>query len=169
MNIRKQYAVFIVTQLGLAAVLFWSGSATWIDERSDPELGGLVVTQAADGTQIIPLIPVSSVIAICAVLGVIATGAWGRRIIGVATAGVSSVTVVAALSSDIEGVSGWTSLVIVLSVGLVLTSVSVVVMGPHWPQLGRKYRRDDPSEPPSDPWKALDQGIDPTIGPDDKP
>ncbi len=169
MSIHKQYAAFIVIQLVLAGILFWSGSTTWIDESSDPELGGLVVGVAAEGAQIIPLIPVSSVIAICAILGVIATGAWGRRVIGIATAGVAFATVVVALRTDIGGVSGWIYLVVVLSFGLILNSMSAAFVGPRWPQMGKKYRRDAPPDPQSDPWKALDKGIDPTIEPGDKP
>lgn len=169
MNIRRQYVIFIVTQLALAGVLFWSGSTTWIEESSDPELGGLTVGNASEGAQIIPLIPVASVLALSAVLGVVATGPWGRRIIGAITAASALATVVAALRVDIEGITGWIYLVIVLSAGLILTNMSAVVVGPHWPQLGTKYRRDKPSDSPSDPWQALDQGIDPTIDSGDKP
>ena len=170
LDIRRQFVIFIVAQVIFAAALFWSGSNVWIEEFPDPGLGGLRVGVAETGAQIIPLIPVASVVALIAVLGVLATGAWGRRIIGTATAIVAFATALATASVIVnfsgagrDGIAGWLVLVVALSGGLVLTSLSAVIIGGHWPQLGKKYQRDQPEGIPIDPWKALDQGIDPTV------
>lgn len=169
MNDRRQYALFIVTQLIFAGLLFLSGSTIWIEKPPDPGLGDLTVGVAETGAQIIPLIPVVAVVALIAVLGVIATGEWGRRIIGVATACVAIANVFATMNTGIEGIGGWIFLVVALSGGIILTSLGAVVAGRRWPQLGKKYQRDQPGDLPRDPWKALDQGIDPTVEPGDLP
>jgi len=170
LDIRRQFVIFIVAQAIFASVLFWSGSAVWVEDLPDPELDGLRIGVAETGAQIIPLIPVASVVALIAVLGVLATGVWGRRIIGTATAVVAFATALATASVAVnfnddsrDGIAGWVALVVVLCGGLVLTSFSAAIIGGHWPQLGRKYQRDQPGGIPIDPWKALDQGIDPTV------
>lgn len=163
MNSRRQFTVFIAAQLALAAVLFWTGSAIWVQIDPDSELGGLTVESSKTGAQIVPLIPVTAVVAVIAVLGVIATGMWGRRIIAVATLVIAAGTIIAVVNIDRDGILGWVILVMVLSLGLVVTSASAVIAGQFWPLLGKKYQRDHSGSIGNDPWKALDQGIDPTL------
>ncbi len=101
-----------------------------------PELGGLSIGVAETGAQMIPLIPVASVVALIAVLGVLATGVWGRRIIGTSTTIVALVTALVTAFTVLninvegsEGIAGWAVLVVVLCGGLVLTSLQC---GDHW-------------------------------------
>lgn len=78
-------------------------------------------------------------------------------------AAVSVIAVVSLLTADVTGIVVWIAMSVGLAAALVLTNVWAVARGSRWPILGRKYERESANQEPSDPWKALDQGIDPTL------
>ena len=162
-NLRRQYIFFIVAQAALAGALLWAGSMTWRSTVVDPLTENLGILSSETGSQIIPWISVSAVISLIAVLGVVATSSWGRRVIGVCAAFAAASLGVSVLLTDYQGIIGWVALVSVLSLGLIATNALAVVRGPSWPRLGRKYERSSADSLPRDPWSALDQGIDPTL------
>jgi hypothetical protein len=88
-------------------------------------------------------------IGLAGVAGVIGTGRWGRRIIGV-------VVLIGAVGAALQGptVAGW------FGVGLLALGGFVMVWGAaQWPTLGSRFDR----APKQDLWSQLDRGEDPTL------
>lgn len=160
---RQEFTVFIVVQLALGAVSWWVGSQAWRTKLTEVIAEDLGTTVIESGSTIAPMVSVNAVVSIVAVLGVIATRVWGRRLIGGLAAIVSLATLVSILSANSEGILWWIGSSAALALGLILTNGWAAIRGSHWPMLGRKYERDSGEQAPTDPWKALDQGIDPTV------
>ena len=97
--------------------------------------------------------------ALAATGGIVATRTVGRRIVGVVTALVGVVDVVAAAS--------WS---VVLGGGLlVVAGVATTWRAPRWPSLSSRYESQQtsaasPTRHAHDLWNALDKGEDPTQG-----
>jgi hypothetical protein len=88
-------------------------------------------------------------IGLAGVAGVIGTGRWGRRIIGV-------VVLMGAVGAALQGptVAGW------FGVGLLGLGGCVMLWGAaQWPTLGSRFDR----APKQDLWSQLDRGEDPTL------
>lgn len=86
------------------------------------------------------------------IAGLIATRAVGRRVIGVAL-GVTGVVSLVAQWGDWRAVLGG---------ALVGIGAGTLVWAPGWPVLGRRFEGSKSSRA-DDPWRALDDGVDPTI------
>lgn len=160
---QREFTIFIIAQIALGALTWWVASQVWrvsLTEAISEDLGTTVIES---GSQIAPILSINGVVSIVAVLGIIATKTWGRRIIGVLAAAVSVIAVVSLLTADVTGIVVWIAMSVGLAAALVLTNVWAVARGSRWPILGRKYERESANQEPSDPWKALDQGIDPTL------
>lgn len=86
------------------------------------------------------------------IAGLIATRAIGRRVIGVALGAVGVIALVAQ----------WGQWRAALGGALVVLGAASVVWAPHWPVLGRRFEGSGSGQP-DDPWRALDDGVDPTV------
>jgi hypothetical protein len=88
-------------------------------------------------------------IGLAGVAGVIATGRWGRRIIG-------GVVLIGALGAALQGptAAGWIGVAL-----LALGGIVVIVGATRWPTLGSRFDR----APKQDLWSQLDRGEDPTL------
>lgn len=160
---QREFAVFICAQIGLGALTWWVSSQAWRVSLTEAISEDLGTTVTESGSQIAPILSVNGVVSIVAVLGIIATKTWGRRVIGILAAIVSAITVVSLIGANSAGIGFWIAISVGLAVGLVLTNLWAVARGSNWPILGRKYERQSLDHHPTDPWKALDQGIDPTL------
>ncbi|MFM1917124.1 MAG: hypothetical protein RJB01_639 [Actinomycetota bacterium] len=85
------------------------------------------------------------------IAGLIATRAIGRRVIGVALG-------VMGLIATIAQWGDWRAS---LGAALVVLATATVVWAPNWPVLGRRFEGSS-SRRRDDPWRALDDGVDPT-------
>lgn len=158
-----EFTAFIFTQIGLGVATWWVASQAWRASLTEAISDDLGTTVIESGSQIAPILSVNGVVSIVAVLGIIATKKWGRRVIGILSATVSVIAVVVLIGSDSAGIGFWISISVGLAAGLVLTNIWAVARSSCWPVLGRKYERQSPDQNLTDPWKALDQGIDPTL------
>lgn len=88
-------------------------------------------------------------IGLAGVAGVIATGRWGRRIIG-------AVVLIGALGAALQGPTpaGWVGVAL-----LALGGIVVIGGAAGWPTLGSRFDR----APKQDLWSQLDRGEDPTL------
>ena len=147
-----------------------------------------------DGRELVPLGPAVALLALAAVVAVPATRRTGRRLVGavLATAGLVTAAWAAVVTTDLTartaqwvGSSGgdvtgvqtapaWAVLATAAAVLITGTGLAVLIRGPSWPALGRRYERrvarlDPPAAgDPSDrragreTWDAMDRGEDPT-------
>lgn len=158
--------------------------ATWAGATAS--VAGLPeVDLAVKGSDVVPGAVGLAILVMAAAAGVIAAGPRLRRVIGavVALAGVAGVVLAARMTEalataqaraiDDTAVSGaevaWdrsiaqaftiTGFVLTVAVG-----AFIAWRGPHWATMGRKYDAPAAREPDSsDLWKAMDDGIDPTV------
>lgn len=86
---------------------------------------------------------------IAAVAGVLGTGLWGRRIVGIVV--VLGAVAAGLQSPPLAGIFG----VAFLAIGGLLT----IGGAGRWPALGSRFDRT----PQQDPWSQLDRGEDPTL------
>lgn len=161
-NYRRHLAYFVVVQSSLSLILLWIGSTPWRTTLTEVITEDLGTTIVETGSDVVPLVSVNAVVSLAAVLGVIATRTWGRRVIGTLAALVALISFVSILTVQTEGLVGWLITSGALSLGLVVTNSLAAVRGARWPSLGRKYERQGIQET-TDPWSALDRGIDPTL------
>lgn len=160
---QREFTLFIIVQISLGALTWWVASREWRVSLTETITENLGTTIIESGTQITPFLSANGVVSVVAVLGIIATGTWGRRIIGALAAVISVCALVSVLSTDFTGITRWIAVSSILTIGLIVTNMWAAVRGSRWPMLGRKYERDRADQEPTDPWKALDQGIDPTL------
>jgi hypothetical protein len=167
MNPRREYVAYLIGQLLLALGVLWLANATWQVTLTETISESLGTTIRESGTDFVPFLSISAVVSIIALLGIIATGVVGRRVIGVISALISLVAFISLFFVASEGIYGWLAIAGAFLMGLVATNLFAVVRCSRWPQLGGKYDRDSPARPQADaardPWKSLDSGIDPTL------
>lgn len=160
---RAFYRAFILSQALLSIGLLWVSNTTWETALVDPLTESVGTRVTLTGTDVDPVIGLSAIVSLIALLGVIATGPWGRRLIGVAAATIAVVAVISVIRIPEAGsVRLWILVVVVGNLGLVGTNLWAVTQASRWPVLGRQYDRTRPVEATTDPWTALDHGIDPT-------
>lgn len=138
---------------------------------------------SATGASIAPGALGLAMVVMAAALGVVAASSRLRRWLGVLTAAVgvgaavwvvladphsaqSAALAAAALSgtpADWQG-TGWRWFTLAGLIVAVLTALWIARSGPNWSTMGSRYDAPGSSrEPdPSDVWKSLDEGIDPT-------
>lgn len=167
MNPRREYVAYLIGQLLLALGVLWLANATWRVTLTETISQGLGTTIQESGADFVPFLSISAVVSIIALLGVVATGIIGRRVIGVVSALISLMAFISLFFVASEGIFVWLAVSGAFLIGLVATNVFAVVKCSRWPQLGGKYDRDSPARPRADaahdPWKSLDNGIDPTL------
>lgn len=160
---RVSYRTFILSQAVLSIGLLWISNTTWETALVDPLTESVGTRVTLTGTDVDPMIGLSAIVSLIALLGVIATGPWGRRLIGVAAATIAVVAVISVIRIPEAGsLRLWILVVVVGNLGLVGTNLWAVSQAGRWPVLGRQYDRTRPAEAATDPWTALDHGIDPT-------
>lgn len=106
-------------------------------------------------------------LSLAAVLGIVATRGWARRVVGalLVLAGIGSV--VAALAP----LSSSGSIPVVGAIGGVLVTLGgawTLTRGATWPAMGARYDGARPatrSPRPLSAWEAQDRGLDPTLDP----
>jgi len=138
---------------------------------------------SVSGSDVVPGAVGLAILVIAAAAGVIAAGPRLRRVVGalvvLAGAGGAALTALAdsgdarSRAIDEAAASGtavtWETsvaqpLAVVAFVAAALVGVLVAWQGPRWATMGRRYEAPAAREPEAtDLWKAMDDGVDPTI------
>ena len=177
----REYLIILVVIAAASAIAWWATSATWaISEQA--MLGDATgqytqaVTQRSLGAAALaPVAAAMPIVGFAGLAGVIGSRRWVRRIIGaiVVIAGVALVWAGASTTLTLQvGNTNQSSGVIVsvtpiypiltalAGLALAMGGLLVVVRGSQWPTLGANYERS--SDRPTDAWRAMDEGLDPT-------
>ncbi len=166
----------IVTALLLGALALWGASRlTWFAEFRDGGVRGTVLYRETGEQQATALVPLA-LLALAGVAGVIATGGWARRVLGV----VLALAGVAAVWTGIDGVrfggyaDGLPVSQMLIGRGLAALGGILVAAGGlaavkgagAAARLGTKYAapatRKKTRDPDAELWEALSEGEDPT-------
>lgn len=168
----------IVVGLLLGALALWGASKlAWFAEFRD---GGVLGTQlyTEDGEQRATALVPLALLALAGVAGVIATGGWARRILGV----VLALAGVAGVWTGVNGVkfTGWApglpvtelllgrGLAVLGGILLVVAGLVAVKGAGTARRLGTRYAAPGAKRAKRDPdielWEALSEGEDPTAG-----
>ncbi|MEV4142092.1 Trp biosynthesis-associated membrane protein [Amycolatopsis sp. NPDC049691] len=166
----------IVAALLLGALALWGASRlTWFAEFRDGGVRGTVLYRETGEQRATALVPLA-LLSLAGVAGVIATGGWARRVLGV----VLALAGVAAVWSGVSGVkfSGWADGLpvtqLLLGRGLAVLGGILVAAGglaavkgaAGTARLGTKYAapatRKKVRDPDAELWEALSEGEDPT-------
>ncbi|WP_091296830.1 Trp biosynthesis-associated membrane protein [Amycolatopsis xylanica] len=165
----------VTVLLLLGALALWGGSRfTWFAEFRDGGVRGTVLyTEKGDqrATVLVPL----ALLALAGVAGMVATGGWARRVLGVLLA----LAGVAAAWAAVNGVSF--QFEAGLPSGAILTGRTLALLGGIFvlaggllgvkhasamPRLGAKYsapaKKRSAQDPDTELWDALSKGQDPT-------
>jgi hypothetical protein len=161
----------------LAAAGLWGGSRlTWFAEFRDAGVRGMVLYTETGAQRAGSLVPLA-LLALAGMAGMIATGGWARRILGV----ILGVAGLAACWVAIDGVrfSGSTGLPVtqmLIARALALLGGILLISGglagikgaTVMPRLGARYSAPGAKRVARDPdvelWEALSDGEDPTAG-----
>ncbi|NKQ56581.1 Trp biosynthesis-associated membrane protein [Amycolatopsis sp. K13G38] len=171
---RPLWTVVAVLLLGAAAL--WGASRfVWFAELTDGGVRGMILQTQTGAQRSAALLPLA-VLAVAGVAGMVATGGWARRVLGI----VMSVAGLAACWVAIDGVrfSGFPAGAPVWQIftgrGLALLGGILVVLGgliaikhaSAMPRLGARYAAPSVKKTARDPdtelWEALSEGEDPT-------
>ncbi len=166
----------IVGALLLGALALWGASRlTWFAEFRDGGVRGTVLYRETGEQRATALVPLA-LLALAGVAGVIATGGWARRVLGV----VLALAGVAAVWAGVAGVrfsgfaAGLPVTEMLLGRGLAVLGGILVAAGglaavkgaAETARLGTKYAapatRKKVRDPDAELWEALSEGEDPT-------
>ena len=189
---RRGYRAALSCLVAGGTVGLLASGRTWGEAAVDD---GLVsTTMQVSGRDLVPLVPAVALLALAAVVAVPATRHTGRRLVGAVLAATGLVTTAwaAVVASDLSsrtaqwaGAGGgdvtavrtsptWAVAAAAAALLIGGTGLAVLVRGPGWPTLGRRYeRRTARPDPPStgdssdlragrETWEAIDRGEDPT-------
>jgi len=166
----------VVGLLLLAALALWVASRlTWFAEYRDGGVRGTVLYRESGAQRAPSLVPLA-ILVLAGVAGLIATGGWARRVVGVVLviaglAGVWAGLDGVRLGGFVEGLPVAQMLVArgLAALGGILTVVgglAAVKGAGSKPRLGAKYSAPGAPEKARDPdselWNALSDGDDPT-------
>jgi len=172
----------VLALLATGGGALWALRAAWSTAAvSAPGLPE--VDLAVSGSDVVPGAVGLAVLVMAAAAGVIAAGPRLRRVIGVLVVVAAAVGIALAATADQAtararaideaAVSGtrvaWDAsiaqpLSVVAFAAALLVGALVAWQGPRWATMGRKYETPAAREPESsDLWKAMDDGVDPTI------
>ncbi|HEX6578226.1 MAG TPA: Trp biosynthesis-associated membrane protein [Jiangellaceae bacterium] len=189
---RRGYRAALSCLVAGGAVGLLASGRTWGEAAVDD---GLVSTTVqVGGRDLVPLVPAVALLALAAVVAVPATRHTGRRLVGavLAATGLLTAAWAAVVASDLTsrtaqwaGAGGgdvtavrtspaWAVAAAAAALLIGGTGLAVLVCGPGWPALGRRYeRRTARADPPvtgdtsdlraaRETWDAIDRGEDPT-------
>jgi hypothetical protein len=132
----RQRAVTVVVCAAAAGLALFAASRTWTVEtvaRPAP-LPPQVTTR--NGSELVPALPALALVALAGAGGLLATRAWGRRLVAglILLAGLG-------LAGLAVGRGGWA--LVVVAAGLVVAAAGAYAWwrGPTWPSLGVRYER----------------------------
>ena len=170
------------------ALLATGGGAVWALRSSwstaTVQAPGLPrIDLSVSGADVVPGAMGLAILVMAAAAGVIAAGPRLRRVIGVLVAIAGVVAVALTVGTDADpararaideaAASGtevaWEQslaqpLTVVAFVAATVVGLLVAWQGPRWATMGRRYEAPAAREPEStDLWKAMDDGVDPTI------
>lgn len=171
-----------VLALGAVLALVASGRV-WATVELIGGLGqGTGSTVDVRGSDVVPVAPALSLVALAALLAVPATRRWGRRVVGgvlaatgAGLAGSTLVTVVdlrrrvvrwielGDVSGTLDSLSAhpwWPALTVLAGVAVVASGLAVVVRGPRWPAMGARYER--PVRPAARNGSASSEAVEPS-------
>lgn len=184
MTPRRLYGPVVLALLAVSGGAWLGLGRTWGSVALSPE-GLPADTLQVTGTDAVPLATALAVVLVTSALGVLATRGRGRQVLGglVVVAGLggavlavtSSAAVAAAArraaeespaftGQDLPAPDGsaWPYVVAVAFVACAGLGGVVVRFGRAWPAMGGRFEK--PSvRVDDDPWKALDEGRDPTL------
>ncbi|WP_245976419.1 Trp biosynthesis-associated membrane protein [Amycolatopsis palatopharyngis] len=169
----------VASALLLGAAALWGASRlVWFAEERDAGVRGVVLDTATGAQRAGALVPLA-VLAVAGVAGMVATGGWPRRILGV----VLGLAGLAACWLAVDGLrtSGYPEEAPVVEMfagrGLAAAGGVLVLLGAtlgvlkaaRMPRLGARYsapqRKTVARDPDTELWQALSEGEDPTSGP----
>lgn len=180
----------LLTRAGVAALLGIGGgvallatSRPWVVLRAD--VGLTPTTVEVTGAALAPLASAAAVVALAGVLAVLVARSWGRRVVGllvlvVAAAGLVqvgsvladrvgrarawwAVEVGAAAQTATAATTAWSVVAAGALLVLVVAGVVVLARAGAWAGLSGRYETPGRATPSGDPWRALDEGEDPTV------
>jgi hypothetical protein len=170
----------LLSLAGGAALLLAAAGAAWGTAQVEGSALLPTTPQPVRGAAVAPTVLAAGWLAAASLLALLAGGRWVRRGVGAAlvVVGVLVVaTVVPALSDPVAAVAAvaepdaavtarglWPVLAVAAGVDLVVVGVLALLHGGRWQGMSRRYERPDgvASPEPSDLWRRLDRGEDPT-------
>ncbi|MEV7548863.1 Trp biosynthesis-associated membrane protein [Amycolatopsis sp. NPDC089917] len=166
-----------VVGLLLGAVALWGSSQlVWFAEFRDGGVRGTIVYTEIGSTRAIALIPLA-LLALAGTAGLIATGGWPRRVLGVvlAVAGAAAVWIGVAdgpFTGFADGLPvaqmlGARGLAILGGILVAAGGLAAIKGAGRMPRLGAKYsapgaKKRAAKDPETELWEALSEGEDPT-------
>lgn len=182
---RRLYAPVVLGLLAVGGLTWLALGRTWASTRLAPT-GLPPDTIVVTGRDVAPLAAALAVVVVTAALAVLATRGRGRLVVGLfvvvlglggsAVCLVSAADVDASLSSaaeqspaftgqDLGGVSRSSWSYVAAAGFLLATGLGAVTVrhGRSWPAMSGRYDAPSRSRVDDDPWKALDEGRDPTL------
>ncbi|WET77513.1 Trp biosynthesis-associated membrane protein [Amycolatopsis sp. QT-25] len=166
-----------VVGLLLGAVALWGSSQlVWFAEFRDGGVRGTVLYTEIGAQRAVALVPLA-LLALAGTAGLIATGGWPRRVLGVvlAVSGVAAVwlgVVGGSLSGFADGLPvaqllGARGLAILGGILVVAGGLAAIKGAGRMPRLGAKYsapgtKKRAAKDPETELWEALSEGEDPT-------
>jgi hypothetical protein len=166
----------VVVTLLLGAVALWGASRmTWAATFRDAGVRGMVLDTRHGAEEAVSLVPLA-VLAVAGVAGMVATGGWARRVLGL-------ILVLAGLGACWAGVDGLrlSGYPAGIPAGQIITGHLLAVLGGilvlaggllgtrnagRMPRLGARYAapggKTKATDPDAELWEALSDGDDPT-------
>ncbi|HVW41478.1 MAG TPA: Trp biosynthesis-associated membrane protein [Amycolatopsis sp.] len=171
---RPLWTIAVALLLG-AAALWGSSRLVWFAELTDAGVRGMVLRTENGAQQSSALLPLA-VLAVAGVAGMVATGGWARRVLGVVmvAAGLAACWVAVdgvRFSGFPEGAPVWQiftgrGLALLAGILVVLGGLVAVMRASAMPRLGARYAAPSVKKAARDPdtelWQALSEGEDPT-------
>ena len=170
---RALWLIVVALLLG-AAALWGSSELTWFAEYRQAGVRGTVLhteTGAQRSTVLVPL----ALLALAGIAGVVATGGWARRILGVVLAAAGAALVAIGISgTDLSGPWDYPAMTILAGHGLAVLGGLLLAaagalsmrMARRMPKLGARYSSPGEKRTARDPdtelWDSLSAGEDPT-------
>ena len=207
-RLRRELTVAVLGCALGGALALSAGSQLWLDVTITRQPPLPPATQALTGSQVAALVPACGLLLLAAAVAVIAVRGLGRTAVGLLVAVAGGVLAwsglraltggLAAAAADVSDVIGlgdarltssvvatWPALTVAAGLLAVLAGLLVMLRGPHWPGMGRRYERtgtpaagaaagtqrahrtrpETAEDRHQAAWKALDRGEDPTTGP----
>ncbi len=139
--------------LGILIVI--SGQQIWWSAK----IADTQVTETLTGMQVRPSFMLTAALALLLFLAIALFGAVLRIIIALALLVVSSADVYALI--NLPGANAWLTATLIALVAVIVLTILTLSNAKSWPKAS--FKKYDREADPTDAWKALDQGLDPTV------